>query len=223
MKDIIITLNRYWKAKHPLLSIFINLQVALLAIFLFLVLNPYIMNIKSDDIFLYIICILLYSVLISLVATILRYMYFFIINKKHKLKQYIINKYSLEPDIKFKKNNLNYDNMTGKEFEVFCCKLLIKNGYKNVRLTKGSGDQGVDIVATKEFVKYAIQCKCYNRPVGNKAVQEVYSGKYFYNCHVAVVITNQTFTSSAKELAQKNNVLLWDRNILNYLIDNAPN
>lgn len=116
---------------------------------------------------------------------------------------------------------LFYDNMSGEEFEVFCYKLLIKNRYENVRLTKSTGDQGVDIVATKNLIKYAIQCKCYNQPIGNKAVQEVYSGKDFYNCHVAVVMTNQTFTPSAKELAQKNNVLLWDRGILNNLIYNA--
>ena len=38
----------------------------------------------------------------------------------------------------------------------------------------------------------------------------------------AVVLTNNFFTSSAKELAKKNNVLLWDRNKLKELIDNLP-
>ncbi len=221
MKDMIKILDKYWKAKHPILSIFINLQVALLAIFLFLILNPFILNIKSDDIFLYIMCILFYSVSISSLMSLLRYIFFYLLRKKYELKQYVINKYTLESDDNFKKNGLNYDNMTGEEFEIFCYKILIKNGYKNVRLTKRTGDQGVDIVATKDFVKYAIQCKCYNQPISNKAVQEIYSGKDFYNCHVAVVMTNQTFTSSAKELAKINNVLLWDRSILNNLIYNA--
>ena len=40
------------------------------------------------------------------------------------------------------------------------------------------------------------------------------------DCHVAVVLTNNFFTSSAKELAKKNNVLLWDRNKLKELINN---
>ena len=37
---------------------------------------------------------------------------------------------------------------------------------------------------------------------------------------IAVVLTNNFFTSSAKELAKKNNVLLWDRNKLKELINN---
>ena len=40
------------------------------------------------------------------------------------------------------------------------------------------------------------------------------------DCHVAVVLTNNTFTTSAKELAEKNNILLWDGNKLNELIKN---
>jgi HJR/Mrr/RecB family endonuclease len=54
----------------------------------------------------------------------------------------------------------------------------------------------------------AIQCKHYSQPVGNKAVQEVYSGKDFYNTDIAVVVTNNEFTKSAKELASSLDVLL---------------
>lgn len=38
--------------------------------------------------------------------------------------------------------------------------------------------------------------------------------------HVAVVLSNNYFTKSAKELAKKNNVLLWDRDKLKDMIDN---
>ena len=40
------------------------------------------------------------------------------------------------------------------------------------------------------------------------------------DCHVAVVLTNNAFTKSAIELAEKNNVLLWDRKKLKELIEN---
>ena len=59
--------------------------------------------------------------------------------------------------------------------------------------------------------KYAIQCKRYASNLGNAPVQEVNSGKAIYNCHVGAVMTNQHFTKSAKELAERNGVLLWDR------------
>lgn len=119
------------------------------------------------------------------------------------------------------KTESNEFTMTGENFEKYCANLLSKNGFTNIHLTKASGDQGVDIIATKDYVKYAIQCKCYSTAVGNRAVQEVYAGKNFYNAHIAVVMTNQSFTESARELAQKNNVLLWDKTVLNNLLSNA--
>lgn len=48
----------------------------------------------------------------------------------------------------------------------------------------------------------------------NSAVQEAVVGKSYYHCDKVVVITNNYFTPSAKELAQSNDVILWDRDIL---------
>lgn len=117
--------------------------------------------------------------------------------------------------------NQPYDNMDGHTFEYFCADLLSKNGYSDVEVTKGSGDQGIDIITYKDNIKYGIQCKCYSSDIGNKAVQEAYAGKAYYNCHIAVVLTNQHFTKSAKELSESNKVLLWDREKLEELINNA--
>lgn len=113
----------------------------------------------------------------------------------------------------------SFDKMEGHEFERFCAALLLKNGFEKVTVTPGSGDQGVDVLAYKEGIKYGIQCKCYSSDIGNKAVQEAYAGKTFYDCHVGVVLTNRWFTASARELARKNNILLWDRQKLLALIE----
>lgn len=117
--------------------------------------------------------------------------------------------------------NGKYDYMDGHDFEYFCADLLRRNGFCNVKVTQESNDQGVDIVAEKDGILYGIQCKRYSSDVGNKAVQEVFSGLAFYHCHVGVVLTNQHFTKSAIELAQVNRVLLWDREKLEILIKNA--
>lgn len=108
----------------------------------------------------------------------------------------------------------DFDMMEGHDFEYFCAQLLRNNGYQNVEVTQGSGDQGIDIIAYRDGIKYGIQCKCYSSDIGNKAVQEVFAGKTYYACHVGVVLTNRYFTKSAVELAEKNGVLLWDRNKL---------
>lgn len=105
------------------------------------------------------------------------------------------------------------DMMNGSEFEYFICELYTKMGYR-AEVTKQSGDQGLDVIAEKGDKKIGIQAKCYSGTVGNSAVQEAVAGKSFYHCDKVVVITNNFFTSSAKELAQSNDVILWDRDIL---------
>lgn len=110
------------------------------------------------------------------------------------------------------------DRMDGHSFEYWCANLLRKNWFLDVQVTRGSGDHGVDIVAIKDGIKYAIQCKCYSSPLGNTPVQEVNTGKLMYDCHVGVVMTNSSFTSGAIELADKAGVLLWDRRKLEEML-----
>lgn len=117
--------------------------------------------------------------------------------------------------------NQPYDNMDGHTFEHYCADLLSKNGFTDIEVTKGSGDQGIDVIAFKDGMKYGIQCKCYASDIGNKAVQEAYAGKEYYHCHIAAVLTNRHFTRSAKQLSESNNVLLWDREKLEELIKNS--
>lgn len=113
------------------------------------------------------------------------------------------------------------DGMEGHDFEYWCADILKKNGFSNVEVTRGSGDQGVDVLARFGDVKYAIQCKCYSFDLGNKPVQEVNAGKAFYHCHIGVVMTNRYFTAGAKEIAEATGVLLWDRDTIKRLIKNG--
>jgi Predicted endonuclease distantly related to archaeal Holliday junction resolvase and Mrr-like restriction enzymes len=106
----------------------------------------------------------------------------------------------------------------GFEFERFIASALEKNGYYDVEVTQASNDYGIDVIAYKDQVKYAIQCKHYSSPVSNSSVQEVAAGMKFYNAHVGVVATNSTFTKNAEELARANNILLWDRETIMNLI-----
>lgn len=98
--------------------------------------------------------------------------------------------------------------MNGYEFETVCAEYLRAHGFRKVQVTKASRDQGADIIARRKKEKYAFQCKYYATPVGNKAVQEVYAAATFYGCDRAVVMTNSTFTSGAKELAESLSVEL---------------
>lgn len=106
------------------------------------------------------------------------------------------------------------DNMSGLQFEEASKNILTNNGFYDVKVTKGSGDFGVDILAKNKHKKYAIQCKNYSGNVGVSAIQEAFSGCRHYSCDVAVVFTNSYFTKQAIELAKSIGVELWDRNTL---------
>lgn len=103
------------------------------------------------------------------------------------------------------------DKMSGTEFEKRVHLLLQKLGY-HVEGTAASGDYGGDHVLTdSNGVRTVVQAKRYSKPVGLTAVQEVVAAKARYHCHLAMVITNQTYTRQAKILAKDNGVELWDR------------
>lgn len=103
-----------------------------------------------------------------------------------------------------------FEDMEGHEFEFFCADLLRDRGFVEVEVTRGSGDYGIDILAEKDGITYAIQCKRYGTPVGVKAIQEAYAGRDYYDRMVGAVMTNQYFTSPAVEAAGKLKILLWD-------------
>ena len=105
----------------------------------------------------------------------------------------------------------HFDSMDGHEFEQYCASLLLENGFSSVEVTVGSGDHGVDILAEKDSITYAIQCKRQSNNVGNSAIQEIYSGKEIYRTHIGAVMTNQYFTPAAKEAAERKGIILWNR------------
>lgn len=111
------------------------------------------------------------------------------------------------------------DQMEGHVFEAFCAELLEQHGFQEVEVTRGSGDFGVDVLAQKDGVTYAVQCKRYQSPVGVEAVLRTYGGRDYYGCMVGAVMTNQYFTEPAVKAAQKLHILLWDRGYLDSMME----
>ena len=97
--------------------------------------------------------------------------------------------------------------MSGREFEHFCADVLENAGW-SVRRIGGTGDQGVDLVAEGFGVRVALQCKLNAAPVGNKAVQEAFTGKRFEEADIAAVVAKGRYTRAAEELAARSGVLL---------------
>lgn len=114
-------------------------------------------------------------------------------------------------ELEKEKQEVEYSNIqNGYEFEEYVANLYKKLGYTIEEVTKKSGDQGADVIAYKDNMKYVIQVKFYSNPVGNKAVQEVVGAIGMYKADKGIVVTNNSFTPSAVELAQANNIELVD-------------
>jgi len=93
------------------------------------------------------------------------------------------------------------------DFEQMVADALADLGWET-RLTKGSGDQGIDVIAEMREKRVVIQCKRYASAIGNSAVQEAYAGKSFENADYAAVVSNAKFTPGARQLAEATRVIL---------------
>lgn len=102
------------------------------------------------------------------------------------------------------------DLMSGRDFEQLVADILNHMGYE-ARVTKVTGDQGLDIIAIKGTFRLGVQTKRWSGNVGNKAIQETVAGKAYYNVDKVLVVTNSYFTNEAVALAEANGVMLWDR------------
>lgn len=107
-------------------------------------------------------------------------------------------------------SSTDFDDLSGGEFETRIASILNQHGFLDVVGTPATGDQGADLIAKTNGKTIVIQAKRYQGVVGNKAVQEVVAALHFYGGNEGWVITNSTFSSSAKELAQRSGVMLID-------------
>ncbi|MFY9299638.1 MAG: restriction endonuclease [Candidatus Nitrosotenuis sp.] len=113
------------------------------------------------------------------------------------------------------------DKMSGRDFEVFLESLFKKMGY-TATVTKGSGDQGADLIIEKLGQKEVVQSKKSQNKISNKAVQEIGTAVKHYDADRGIVVTNNFFHDSAIELAKSNGIELIDRTRLEELLRLYP-
>lgn len=117
--------------------------------------------------------------------------------------------------------NMNYinsginkvDKMSGEEFEEFLAAHFINLGYK-IEFTPTTKDFGADLIIKKDTEVIAIQAKRWSKHIGIEAVQQIVGAIKHYKANKGMVITNCFFTKSAVELANSNEITLWNRNKL---------
>jgi restriction system protein len=97
--------------------------------------------------------------------------------------------------------------MDGVAYEHYCADLFRSAGW-SVEHTKGSGDQGADLLVRKSGKSVAVQCKRYTGRIGNSAVQEVIAAQRFYQTSHAAVVSNNPYTKAAQQLALSSRIVL---------------
>lgn len=95
----------------------------------------------------------------------------------------------------------------GMDYENDCLQEFKNFGWSASK-TPAGGDKGVDILATKESVTIAVQCKNWSNKINIGAVQEVYSGKDYYNADFSIVLSESGATAQALELSGKLKTLI---------------
>jgi hypothetical protein len=110
------------------------------------------------------------------------------------------------------------DNTTGREFEIFLVNLFEKLGYSTT-VTNRSKDYGCDMMLQRGDYRIAVQAKRSESELNFTSVQRVLGSLKKYNAQMSIVVTNNKFISSAKQLAKIKDVVLIDRKKLLDLIE----
>lgn len=94
------------------------------------------------------------------------------------------------------------DAMSGLDFEAWIVQQLQAAGHP-VRNVRDSGDFGVDVITRMAGLTLGLQPKRYQGRVGNDAIQQALAGCDYHGCQVAVVMTQSSFTTPAREQAAR--------------------
>jgi len=110
-----------------------------------------------------------------------------------------------------------FDNTFGREFENFLIQIFEKLGY-SATVTNRSKDYGSDIMLQQMDQRIAVQAMRSKHELNFTSVQRVLDSSKKYGSKTSIVVTNNKFLLSAKNLAKIKNVTLIDRGILLKLI-----
>lgn len=110
-------------------------------------------------------------------------------------------------------------NDSWQAFERNISRLLMYEGFSNVRLVGQTGDHGADVTASKAGKRWLFQAKHWNKPIGETVVNETINAAYEYSASIPVIVSASGFESSVKEhqrilMASGVPLQLWDSSTL---------
>jgi len=115
-----------------------------------------------------------------------------------------------------------YLSMTPRQFEDAIAELFRRLGYK-VQQTPFSNDGGKDAIAWKDGKKFLIECKRFGErtSVGRRDVQILHSAVVDAKAEKGIFVTTSSYAHTAVEYAKKNNLEIYDRAAIPWLVSQA--
>jgi len=98
-------------------------------------------------------------------------------------------------------------NLTGGPFESCVVSIFRGLGYRVQRI-EPNRRQGVDLVVYHSAQRVAIKVQGGQLQLTNSAIQQVYAGMTLYDCQSCAVITNGSFSESARQIARSTKCVL---------------
>ena len=99
--------------------------------------------------------------------------------------------------------------LDARQFEFEIAHLFRLKGYKSFA-TRVTGDDGIDVFASRDDEKVIVQCKRWKHPVGRNIIDELAGVRSRHDADRAIVATISTFSEGAIETGQKHQIELWD-------------
>ena len=104
-------------------------------------------------------------------------------------------------------------------FERLICRLVLAEGFSSARVVGQSNDHGADVIGSRNGIRWVLQAKYWNKPVGVDVIDETLRAAQTYNAKIPVIVAKSGF--DAKALEHQRNLLangiplqLWDVNTL---------
>ena len=115
-----------------------------------------------------------------------------------------------------------------QSFERMISRLLTYEGFENVRLVGGSGDNGADVIATKFNKRWLFQAKQWKKPVGLEVIEETLHALAVYNAQIPVIVASHGFDNNAYQMqrqlmTQGIRLQLWNAQTLLEHFNRVPN
>ncbi len=115
-----------------------------------------------------------------------------------------------------------WKSLKGAKFERALARLYTNMGY-SVSQTKGSGDEGVDLILWKDEKKIVVQCKGHKKPIGVSMIRDLYGAMMHFEANSAVLACPAGFTIGVKKFATDKPIQLISATDLIEMVESVGN